>query len=381
VKTYTFMNKNTELFDIEMDRGQAETLSNFREHSLHLLPVFLSPKRNMGISRRDFNDWWSGRRIPASRGGVKELLWKLDGIGLDELAEKCLGLSLSDQYWIRPSTDTKWQDVNFFDNDFSEDIGELLIAGKWDGGDMSSPDNTSDGVVRKRWKIINGERCLIKGSFSTVGVPQPQPFREVFASRLAELLLKPFEGGFVVPYSLLWEDDVVYSVCANFINSDTEYVSFNQINYANKKLNSESPFNFCRKFFGDTAHVLDLTILLDYIVLNEDRHFGNFGLVRDTNTGAFLRPAPIFDTGASLFFDSTHLNKLRLEAKPFSKDFDKQVKQVDKSLYYDSLALVRDEYEAIFHEVFAKSTEDDERKTVILKAIGRQIELLFTTSA
>jgi len=375
--TYTFMNKNVELFDVEMDRGQAEALSNFRKPNQHLLPVFLMPSRNMGISRRDFNDWWSGRRIPASRGGIKELLWKLDGIGLDELAEKCLGLSLSDQYWIRPSHDTNWRDVNFFDNDFSEDIGELLILGKWEGGDLRSPDNTSDGVVRKRWKIIDGERCLIKGSFSTVGVPQPQPFREVFASRLAALLTKPFGDNWAVPYGLLWEDDVAYSVCPNFVTTDTEYVSFNQINHSNKKLNSESPFAFCRKFFGDAAHVLDLTILLDYIVLNEDRHFGNFGILRDTNSGEYLRPAPIFDTGASLFFDSTHLNKLRLEAKPFSKDFEKQVKYVERAPYYDSLVLVRDSYADIFHEVFAKSAEDEERKADILKAVGRQIDLLF----
>ena len=380
MNTYTFMNKNAELFDVEMDRGQAEKIFNLRKHAQHLLPVFLQPKKGMGISRRDFNDWWSGRRIPASRGGVKELLWKLKNIGLDELAEKCLGLSLSDHYWIRPNSDVKWSEINFFENTFSEDIGELLITGHWNGGNLSSPDNTSDGVVKKRWKIIEGKRCLLKGSFSTVGISQPQPFREAFASKIAELLLKPFEGNFVVPYWLAWEEDLVYSVCENFVTVDTEYVSFNQINQAYKKPNNESHFNFCRKFFGEYAYVLDLTLLLDFITLNEDRHFGNFGIIRETNTGEFLRPAPIFDTGASLFFDSTHLNKSRLESKPFNKDFVKQVECVDRKIYYDSLCLVRDKYESIFYEVFEKSAEAEERKVKILSIIGKQLELLFDSS-
>ncbi len=34
---------------------------------------------------------------------------------------------------------------------------------------------------------------------------------------------------------------------------------------------------------------------------NEDRHFGNFGLLRDNRTGEITAPAPIFDNGLSLF--------------------------------------------------------------------------------
>ena len=34
---------------------------------------------------------------------------------------------------------------------------------------------------------------------------------------------------------------------------------------------------------------------------NEDRHFGNFGLLRNNHTGEIIAPAPIFDNGLSLF--------------------------------------------------------------------------------
>ena len=37
------------------------------------------------------------------------------------------------------------------------------------------------------------------------------------------------------------------------------------------------------------------------LIYNEDRHFGNFGLLRNNHTGEIIAPAPIFDNGLSLF--------------------------------------------------------------------------------
>ncbi|MDR2616045.1 MAG: XRE family transcriptional regulator, partial [Oscillospiraceae bacterium] len=42
-------------------------------------------------------------------------------------------------------------------------------------------------------------------------------------------------------------------------------------------------------------------LVFDALVYNEDRHFGNFGLLRDNRTGEITTPAPIFDNGISLF--------------------------------------------------------------------------------
>ena len=47
--------------------------------------------------------------------------------------------------------------------------------------DMMSPDNTSDGCLRKKWKIINRKRCLIKAGN---GQGQQEPFNEVLASKI-----------------------------------------------------------------------------------------------------------------------------------------------------------------------------------------------------
>jgi hypothetical protein len=368
------MNKNKELFDIEMNNGIVFNIFNQRKENQHLLPVFLSQQE---IQIDSVNSWWAGRRIPASRVGIKELFWQLNDISLDFLAEKSLGLSLSDHYWIRPTEEIKWEDVNFFQNTFSEDIGQLLITGDWNGGDLHSPDNTSDGVLRKRWKIIDGKRCLIKGSTSSL--MQTQTFREVFAGKIAELLFKPFESEieFVTPYWLINDKDIYYSVCPSFITTDTEYVSFNQINRAYTRQTGQTQFTFCRDFYKDFEYVLDLTLILDYIILNEDRHFGNFGMIRDTNNGEWKYPAPVFDSGSSLFFETREIDIVLLNSKPFNKKFDRQIQEVQTEIYMDPILLVKKYIEELYWDSFKNAQEDKERLERIFKVCEKQIENLI----
>lgn len=41
-------------------------------------------------------------------------------------------------------------------------------------------------------------------------------------------------------------------------------------------------------------------LVFDAIILNEDCHFGNFGLLIDNNKSEIIFPTPIFDNGLSL---------------------------------------------------------------------------------
>lgn len=42
-------------------------------------------------------------------------------------------------------------------------------------------------------------------------------------------------------------------------------------------------------------------LVFDALIYNEDRHFGNFDVLRDNRSGAVTAPAPIFDNGLLLF--------------------------------------------------------------------------------
>ena len=150
---YTLMHKNTEVADIEIDDelGSITTIDAIKKTE-HLPVGIQHPLRhNDIIDRGALNKWWRNRSIPASRMGIREAFETLGVYDSCELLTKCFGLSLSDHYWIKPcGSDITWNSVNFFDNDFSDDIGDVLFGTntKSSGFDFYSPDNTSDGNLK-----------------------------------------------------------------------------------------------------------------------------------------------------------------------------------------------------------------------------------------
>ena len=50
---------------------------------------------------------------------------------------------------------------------------------------------------------------------------------------------------------------------------------------------------------------MDYQTLTDFLLSNDDEHLANFGILRDPDTMEFIGPAPIYDTGNSMFFRDT----------------------------------------------------------------------------
>ena len=216
---YTLMHKNISVLSFSMDETTGTITHIESIYDEKHVPVGI-PIKNGNVDRAALNQWWTGRAIPASRMDIDRVLWDLQMPGTSLLLEKCMGLSLSDQYWIRlANSEVKWEQVNFFQNSFSEDMGDLLFGSKSPDQDfdLMSPDNTSDGWLKKKWKIVGGKRCLIKGGS---GATQQEPYNEIFASRLMERL-----GIEHVPYSLLVEEGYPYSICEDFVTLEIELIS------------------------------------------------------------------------------------------------------------------------------------------------------------
>lgn len=301
------------------------------------LPVGVSVKKGIA-DRAALNEWWTDRSIPASRSGIREALETLDVTSTKMLLVRCYGLSLSDQYWIYPeNSNLTWDQINFFENLFSDDMGDVLFGTqkKADGFDFSSPDNTSDGCLKKRWKILNGKRCLIKGGSNPF---RQQPFNEVIAAGIMERL-----GIDHIPYTVMWKEDAPYSVCEDFVTADTELISAWRIMQTQKKENSTSVYQHfvnCCKALGapNVVPSLDRMIILDYIIANEDRHLNNFGLLRNAETLEWLGFAPIFDSGSSLGYDkvAAQIRAGRdIACKPFKKHHAGQLKLVSSFDWID----------------------------------------------
>ena len=151
---YILMHKNIPV--IKMELTEADGITKILDlYAPEHLPIGIPVKKNT-VDKKALNMWWADRSIPSSRSGVQEALNEIGLADTKMLLVRSFGLSLSDQYWIKPDgTDLEWKRINFFDNAFSDDIGNVLFGLKKREGnfDFSSPDNTSDGCLENhRWK-------------------------------------------------------------------------------------------------------------------------------------------------------------------------------------------------------------------------------------
>lgn len=297
---YTLMHRDTAVMDLELDEYSNIVALGKIHHAEHLP---LGTYNKIGVERKSLNRWWTKRSIPASRKGIHDLLDELEMSSPQELIEKCFGLSLSDQYWISPTDKPlDWHQVNFFENAFSEDIGNILFGKGRSSGSVSliSPDNTANGNLKKKWKIIDGKRVLLKGSSAPY---RQEAYNEVLASEIARRLCIPY-----VPYTLILEHDEICSGCEDFITSETDLVSAAQVMSAFKKRNEQSEYEFyiecCEKLgIADAREKLEQMLVLDYLIVNEDRHLNNFGLIRNAVTLEWVGVAPLYDNGNSMWFN------------------------------------------------------------------------------
>lgn len=106
--------------------------------------------------------------------------------------------------------------------------------------------------------------------------------------------------------------------------------------------------DFCKDTVGlDLTEYFKKVFTLDYIVLNEDRHFHNLGIIMDSD-GSY-KPAPIFDNGKSLLNCNPSINRdlpmqenvKRVVARPFSGSHKAMYKYFGKGFEVDVTKALR----------------------------------------
>lgn len=370
----TLMHKHICVAELELDDATGFIRKTGNVFALNHLPVGV-PVRKGVIDRAELNEWWTDRSIPSSRSGIREALEVLEIQSTKMLLIRCYGLSLSDQYWIRPEgLDITWEEINFFTNEFSDDIGDVLFGEKKkeNAFNFSSPDNTSDGNLKKRWKIIDGKRCLVKGGSNPY---RQQPLNEVIAHKIMDRLDIPH-----IPYTVMWNQDVPYSVCEDFIDENTKLIPAWRIFKAYKRDNSTSVYQHfvnCCEMLGikDVVPFLDRMITLDYIIANEDRHLNNFGVLRNPETLEWIGMAPIYDSGSSLGYDKVSAqirNGYEITCKPFKNHHEEQLKLVSSFDWIDFSKLL--DIKHLIGEVLSSEEAKDYMDTNRIQAISESAE-------
>ena len=382
---YMLMHKQIAVADVEIERTTGRIQAVHTIHAPEHLPIgILMKKRTLDWAA--LQEWWLDRTIPITRPGVQESLeqWKLPGTSVLPLYS--YGLSLSDQYWICPAEDAQnWDDINFFEHDFSNDVGDCLFGEKGVvfAPDFSSPDNTSDGNLRKRWLAMDHKRYLIKGGSDPF---RQEPFNEVIASEVMDRLTIPH-----VPYTLVWQKGAPYSMCQDFVTKETELVPAWRILKTEKKPNNQSVYQHfltCCEHLGIEGAVpfLDRMLTLDWVIANEDRHFNNFGVLRNADTLDWIGFAPIYDSGSSLGYNKMKArihSKTDLVCKPFRNTHAKQLELVSDFGWADFECLedIGAFAERTLSEGASQGWVGEERISEIVSAMERRIHDLSEQKA
>lgn len=371
------MHREIPVCDIEISDVSSSIEKIIKLHNPEHLPLATLGAR-YDVDLKKLNKWYKGRSIPASRSGLRDAL---DIIGVehsDDLILKCYGLSLSDQYWLKPfGSDLDWNNINFFENDFSEDVGNALFGNQLqEDFSLVSPDNTSDGWLKKRWSIIDNKRCLIKAGSAPY-------YQEPLNEKIASVLQKQLNHMPFVNYDLIFDDSKPLSVCENFLTAETELVSAYSIYQSFEKDKNTSPYNhFCnccdKLSVPNTKKFLDYMFVVDFIIANNDRHLRNFGVIRNSKTLEWIGFAPVFDCGTSLWYDkiAKDIKPIKYEdSKPFEKKHSQQIKLATDLSWIDFSKL-----ECIYDEtnkILSKSDYiDNVRRDNICYGINYRIEML-----
>ena len=384
------MNKNTEVLVAEYN-----TVSKFFDKIIEVKNIDYAPyilksfyiKDDINDTpfRTNLSEWFRGRGIPNWRDKLDLLLHRLDISAPTELLDKAFGLSLSDQYWLKPiDSNLKYDDINFFDNDF--DYAEFLEASlslnsKIVKKETSfiTPNNTTDGMLKKAWIIEDGTRYLLKGGYKNEIL---QPFNEVLASMICDKL-----GFNHVPYTLDVYKDTVVSKCPCFINKDTELITAYQIrNDMKRHDNTDDYEEYIKKLeengISNAREKIENMYILDFLIMNEDRHLNNFGIIRDVNTIKWLDVAPIFDNGMALnipYYDENEViisgnGRFFYEVKPFDEIIKvvRNIKRIDVSKLSD----IPEEFDKLLHKYQSITKMSDKRIYRLCVLLNRQINKL-----
>jgi len=293
---YTLRHFDTPLlrFAAKADSADPEyQITWVNEEQKHLLPLDFEATSE-GIDR-----WIRHRTIPKNRAFVHDFLAKC-GLHLNRpmnIVAVCKGLSLNDCYWVTEAdSDERFERVNLYENPISHALASLVFTGYGSSirsSLLSSPEFTTNGMLPKCWRRISGKIYLYKGGTSRASNTGFEPYSEYYAAQIAQVM-----GISAVSYNLSRWKDTLCSTCELFTGLDFAYMPVGRIIRSG---GMKAVREYYRELGEGYVSALDDMVLLDAVICNTDRHFGNFGFLVDNRSNRIAAPAPLFDHGNSLF--------------------------------------------------------------------------------
>lgn len=349
VATYILMHRGTETvrFSYDLEAHAVKRILSVPDKRRAPYAVFGMPGI---VTSWAVDRWWHERGMLASDRQLRAFASAPVDRSQLTLKEKSYCLSLSDCYWVNDaSCPLRWEDINYFDNDFSHDLNLVPVVHAEPRGSTqvaqaftAVDDTTPDVDQRKKWVISDGARMFMKAGGSRFN---QAAYNEVVATRLYRRLLSEDD---YVPYALYRDEIGTYCASYSMIESGEELIPVYDIIRSKRKPDGMGAAGYvaarvrstgAMRVWGTPKRELSLltarlrevgvkdpeTFLskmftCDYILANADRHLCNFGVIRDAETLAIKRMAPIYDTGLCLWCRCKDLDtpeSYRYKTKPF----------------------------------------------------------------
>ena len=246
------------------------------------------------IGYRSLITFLEQRKAPKHRRHIQKLLEQYGCDDLENFISVTYALSLNDTFWVRSgSAATKWSDISLYSNEFNELISKAAFDGTFSETCISSrsPEFGTDGYFAKCWTRDAAGICLCKSGSAQYEI---EPLSEFLASQVAAVVCPDS-----VIYDLDYHRNKLVSLCRLFTDEATGLAKASSI-FQSKQTMPELLVFF--EALG-SEDMFRRMCVLDALIFNPDRRYGNFGILFDTGNMRTLRMAPIFDYNRSLFPD------------------------------------------------------------------------------
>lgn len=254
---------------------------------------------DLELSEASLAKWLKRRTIPKNRAYVHNFLSKCN-LQINRpmnIIKVSKGLSLNDCYWITEAGfEGTFEKYNLYDNRFSKILALIAFTGY--GSSVraslaSCPEFTTNGMLPKCWRRTEGKIKLYKGGTRGGYNTGNEPYSEFYAAQIGSILEMD-----IVSYNLSKWNGELCSVCELFTSKQYSFMPVGS-------LVTSGGMKAVRMYYSNLGSeyeaALDDMLVLDALICNTDRHFGNFGFLIDNITNEIAAPAPLFDHGNSLF--------------------------------------------------------------------------------
>lgn len=266
------------------------------ENARQLLPF------GMEVSPKGIESWVRHRTIPKNRAFASTFLAR-NGLNTNKPLGILIlshGLSLTDCYRIdEVGHETSFAKVNLYDNPISRLLADVAFTGYGSyrqSGFTSSPEFTTNGMLPKCWRRIDGEIYLYKGGTTGAANAGFEPYSEYYAADIAKAF-----GTNAVDYTIHTWKGRLCSSCRLFTSKELSFVPVASIV-------TSGGFNAVVDYYQTSGpeYVQSLSDMLafDALICNTDRHLNNFGFLADNKTNMLIDTAPLFDHGNALFYQA-----------------------------------------------------------------------------